>query len=93
MVGSNGLLRIFWPSDAPRTKIPGVVVGWRNSELDLFVVTVLQDVEVYWSTCIMFSGLMARRYPAWIVHYVAEFFTGTVPTLFNECLSYAVSRI
>ena len=46
MFGGNGLLRIFWPSDAPRNKRPGVVVGWRNSELDLFVVSILEDVEV-----------------------------------------------
>ena len=46
MVTGNGLLRIFWPSDAPRTKAPGTIVGWRNSELDLFVVSVLEDCEV-----------------------------------------------
>jgi phosphatidylinositol glycan class Q protein len=46
MVGDNDLFRIFWPSDTPKTKSPGVLVGWRNSELDLFVVLVLQDVEV-----------------------------------------------
>ena len=41
-----GLMRIFWPSDAPRDSIPGVLVGWRNSELDVLVVGVLQGVEV-----------------------------------------------
>lgn len=46
MVGGHGLLRIFWPLDAPRTRAPGTIVGWRNSELDIFVVSVLQDVEV-----------------------------------------------
>ena len=46
MVGGHGVLRLFWPTDTPRTKQPGVIVGWRNSESDLFVVTVLQDVEV-----------------------------------------------
>ncbi|MCJ1382212.1 phosphatidylinositol N-acetylglucosaminyltransferase subunit gpi1 [Xylographa soralifera] len=45
MVGGNGLLRIFWPSDVPRNNRPGTIVGWRNSELDFFVVSVLQDVE------------------------------------------------
>ena len=43
---SNGLLRVFWPLDAPRRASPGVIVGWRNSENDLFVVTILEDVEV-----------------------------------------------
>ena len=46
MVSSDGLLRIFWPSDTPRTKKQGTIIGWKNSESDFFVVTVLQDVEV-----------------------------------------------
>lgn len=43
----NGLLRIFWPNNLARTTAPGVIVGWRNSELDLFVVTILEDAEVW----------------------------------------------
>lgn len=46
MVTNNGLMRIFWPSDTPTKPSAGVLVGWRNSELDIFVVTVLRDVEV-----------------------------------------------
>lgn len=46
MIMSDGLLRVFWPYDLPRSTAPGVIVGWRNSELDLFVLTVLEDVEV-----------------------------------------------
>lgn len=46
MLMSDGLLRVFWPYDLPRSSAPGVIVGWRNSELDLFVLTVLEDVEV-----------------------------------------------
>ena len=46
MVATNGLLRIFWPNTLPGTTTPGVMVGWRNSESDLFVVTVLEDAEV-----------------------------------------------
>lgn len=46
MLMSDGLLRVFWPYDLPRSSSPGVIVGWRNSELDLFVLTVLEDVEV-----------------------------------------------
>lgn len=42
----HGLMRVFWPSDAPRDDIPGVLVGWRNSELDVLVVGVLQGVDV-----------------------------------------------
>lgn len=46
MVAANGLLRVFWPSDIPSTKTPGTIVGWKNAELDLFVISVLQDVQV-----------------------------------------------
>lgn len=50
MVESNdGMLRVFWPNSLTRTTTPGVIVGWRNSELDLFVITVLEDVEVFFS--------------------------------------------
>ncbi|KAK4611871.1 N-acetylglucosaminyl-phosphatidylinositol biosynthetic protein gpi1 [Fulvia fulva] len=42
---NHGLMRVFWPSDTPRDDIPGVLVGWRNSELDVLVVAVLQGVE------------------------------------------------
>lgn len=42
----NGLMRIFWPSDAPNGPFPGVLVGFRNSRLDIFVVSILQEVEV-----------------------------------------------
>ncbi|KAK5724108.1 pig-Q [Elasticomyces elasticus] len=41
----HGLMRVLWPSDAPKDDIPGVLVGWRNSELDVLVVGVLQGVE------------------------------------------------
>ena len=46
MVAHNGLLRVFWPSDASRATFPGVLVGFRNSAFDVFVVGVLQEVEV-----------------------------------------------
>lgn len=46
MVAANGLLRIFWPSDAPRNKKQGTIIGWRNSPLDIFVVSILENVEV-----------------------------------------------
>ncbi len=46
MVATNGLLRIFWPSDALKNKSQGILVGWRNSPLDILVVSVLHDVEV-----------------------------------------------
>ena len=46
MVAANATLRIFWPCDIACTTEQGVLVGWRNSVLDLFVVTVLRGVEV-----------------------------------------------
>ena len=45
-MGSNGLMRVFWPLDFQRSSQPGVLVGWRNSELDIFVVDILNGVDV-----------------------------------------------
>ncbi|KAH8697055.1 N-acetylglucosaminyl transferase component Gpi1 [Talaromyces proteolyticus] len=45
MIIGDGLLRVFWPNDLPRSSEPGVIVGWRNSDYDLFVITVLEHVE------------------------------------------------
>ncbi|KAF2723464.1 N-acetylglucosaminyl transferase component Gpi1 [Polychaeton citri CBS 116435] len=43
----NALMRIFWPSDAPsENDTSGVLVGWRNSDLDVLVVAVLQGVDI-----------------------------------------------
>jgi phosphatidylinositol glycan class Q protein len=42
----EGLMRIFWPTDLPRSDLRGVVVGWRNSALDVVVVAILEEVEV-----------------------------------------------
>ncbi|KAK3321561.1 N-acetylglucosaminyl transferase component-domain-containing protein [Apodospora peruviana] len=41
----DGLMRVFWPADLPRSDLKGVVVGWRNSALDVFVVAILEAVE------------------------------------------------
>ena len=46
MAADNKVLRVFWPSDSPKGNSEGTLVGWRNSPLDVFVVSVLQDVEV-----------------------------------------------
>lgn len=45
-MGSNGLMRVFWPLDFPRNNRPGVIVGWRNSALDIFVVDILNGLDV-----------------------------------------------
>ncbi|KAG7293762.1 hypothetical protein NEMBOFW57_003819 [Staphylotrichum longicolle] len=41
----DGLMRVFWPVDLPRSDHRGVVVGWRNSALDVFVLAILEEVE------------------------------------------------
>jgi phosphatidylinositol glycan class Q protein len=46
MLENDGLMRIFWPVDIPRTDSHGVIVGWKNSDLDILVVAILEDVEV-----------------------------------------------
>ncbi|EPE03337.1 n-acetylglucosaminyl transferase component [Ophiostoma piceae UAMH 11346] len=42
----DGLMRVFWPVDIARSEVPGVVVGWKNSALDVTVVAILEDVDV-----------------------------------------------
>jgi phosphatidylinositol N-acetylglucosaminyltransferase subunit Q len=46
MVTNDALMRVFWPSDLPRDTTQGVLLGWRNSEHDMVVVTVFKEVEV-----------------------------------------------
>jgi len=48
MPEQDGLMRIFWPQDIPKSELPGIIVGWRNSGLDVFVVAILEDVDVSW---------------------------------------------
>ncbi|KAF4126168.1 phosphatidylinositol N-acetylglucosaminyltransferase subunit Q [Geosmithia morbida] len=45
MVEHDGLMRVFWPTDVAHSNRPGVVVGWRNSTLDVLVVAILDDVD------------------------------------------------
>ena len=46
MGAAPGLMRVFWPLDTPRSDGPGVIVGWRNSDSDFFVLAILEHVEV-----------------------------------------------
>ncbi|KAL4958198.1 muts domain V-domain-containing protein [Aspergillus filifer] len=59
----DGLLRVFWPYDLPRSSKPGVIVGWRNSELDLFVLAVLEDVEPRNVDNALRAGILFRNSP------------------------------
>ncbi|RAL10893.1 uncharacterized protein BO97DRAFT_435759 [Aspergillus homomorphus CBS 101889] len=71
MLMSDGLLRVFWPYDLPRSASPGVIVGWRNSELDLFVLTVLEDVEPRNVDNALRAGILFRNSP----HPIVRIFT------------------
>ena len=42
---SHDLLRIFWPSTLFSNGEPGVIIGWRNSDTDLTVITVLENAD------------------------------------------------
>ncbi|PWY92571.1 hypothetical protein BO70DRAFT_281625 [Aspergillus heteromorphus CBS 117.55] len=71
MLMSDGLLRVFWPNDLPRSSSPGVIVGWRNSEWDLFVLTVLEDVEPRNVDNALRAGILFRNSPHPIVRIFA----------------------
>ncbi|KAI4700890.1 hypothetical protein J4E81_003854 [Alternaria sp. BMP 2799] len=63
MVTHNGLMRVFWPSDAPKDSVPGVLVGFRNSKSDVFVVAVLQEVELRQVENALLVGTLLRHSP------------------------------
>lgn len=46
MITNGGLLRVFWPNGLSGTTTSGVMVGWRNSETDIFIITILEEAEV-----------------------------------------------
>ena len=44
---NNGFLRIFWPVDVySGDGAAGVMVGWKNSETDVVVVTIIDSANV-----------------------------------------------
>lgn len=49
----DGLMRVFWPIDIPTSDAPGVIVGWRNSNLDVVVIAVLDHVDVSYLTLVV----------------------------------------
>lgn len=63
MVSADGLLRVFWPSDAPKSEEQGTIVGWRNSALDIFVVSILQEVETKKVEVALHTGTLYRNAP------------------------------
>ncbi|KAF1956586.1 Gpi1-domain-containing protein [Byssothecium circinans] len=63
MVTRNGLMRVFWPSDAPNGEVAGVLVGFQNSELDVTVVAILQHVQVHHVESALAVGTLLRQSP------------------------------
>ncbi|KAK0673689.1 N-acetylglucosaminyl transferase component-domain-containing protein [Cercophora samala] len=61
--GNDGLMRIFWPADLPRSDLRGVVVGWRNSALDVFVLAILEEVEPRNVDSALKLGTLTRNAP------------------------------
>ncbi|KAH7393888.1 N-acetylglucosaminyl transferase component-domain-containing protein [Phaeosphaeria sp. MPI-PUGE-AT-0046c] len=63
MVTHMGLMRVFWPSDAPRDSLPGVLVGFRNSATDIVVVGILQGVDFRHVEHALVVGTLLRNSP------------------------------
>lgn len=63
MPENDGLMRIFWPADLPRSDLRGVVVGWRNSALDVFVLAILEEVEPRNVDSALKLGTLTRNAP------------------------------
>ncbi|KAL2186229.1 Gpi1-domain-containing protein [Thermothelomyces heterothallicus CBS 203.75] len=60
---NDGLMRVFWPADLPRSDLRGVVVGWRNSALDVFVLAILEEVELRNVEFALKIGTLLRNAP------------------------------
>jgi len=67
MPEQDGLMRIFWPLDIPRSDSPGIIVGWRNSGLDVLVVAILEDVDVSSGSTASGGFADTRRRAVWRV--------------------------
>jgi hypothetical protein len=94
MVTYTGLMRVFWPSDAPRSSLQGVLVGFRNSESDVFVVAILQDVEVrIQSTDGTERRLTRRSLDMWKTLCLLEHCYDIVHTMSRSCSSDAVTPL
>ncbi|KAL1961264.1 hypothetical protein VTO42DRAFT_3210 [Malbranchea cinnamomea] len=60
---NDGLLRVFWPYELAQSSAPGVIVGWRNSEFDIFVVSVLEHVDARSVENALRTGILYRNCP------------------------------
>ncbi|KAI1842370.1 hypothetical protein JX266_011411 [Neoarthrinium moseri] len=59
----DGLMRVFWPTDIATSDLPGVIVGWRNSGLDVVVVAVLDHVDPKSVEGALKAGILLRGAP------------------------------
>ncbi|KAK6842862.1 hypothetical protein PG989_008669 [Apiospora arundinis] len=59
----DGLMRVFWPADIERSELPGVIVGWKNSSLDVVVVAVLNHVDPKNVENALKTGILLRNAP------------------------------
>ncbi|KAI0189501.1 N-acetylglucosaminyl transferase component-domain-containing protein [Xylaria flabelliformis] len=57
----DGLMRVFWPSDIATSDLPGVLVGWRNSDLDVVVVAILDHVDPRGVENALKTGILLRN--------------------------------
>ncbi|KAI1489239.1 N-acetylglucosaminyl transferase component-domain-containing protein [Biscogniauxia mediterranea] len=69
----DGLMRVFWPADLATSDLPGVIVGWRNSSLDVVVVAVLDHVDPKSVENALKTGILLRNAPH------------SVPRIFELC--------
>ncbi|KAI9731966.1 MAG: phosphatidylinositol N-acetylglucosaminyltransferase subunit gpi1 [Cirrosporium novae-zelandiae] len=56
--------------DLPRSRSPGVIIGWKNSESDVFVLAILEDVELKSVENALRAGILYRNGP----HPIARIF-------------------
>ncbi|KMP01949.1 hypothetical protein CIRG_02088 [Coccidioides immitis RMSCC 2394] len=103
MVMNDGLLRVFWPYEFAKSTAPGVIVGWRNSEFDLFVVSVLEHVEARNVDNALRTGILYRSSPHPIsrllhlcgksaMHVLGSTNAAEIPTAFTPSHLYAVTN-
>ncbi|KAI1158593.1 n-acetylglucosaminyl transferase component GPI1 [Nemania serpens] len=57
----DGLMRVFWPSDIVTSDLPSVLVGWRNSDLDVVVVAILDHVDPRSVENALKTGILMRN--------------------------------
>ncbi|KAI0550972.1 N-acetylglucosaminyl transferase component [Xylaria curta] len=57
----DGLMRVFWPSDIATSDLPGVLVGWRNSDLDVVIVAILDHVDPRSVENALKTGILLRN--------------------------------